>query len=57
MAGIYPNPSFAFLTYQLSGALWKASSKGSQLHFDTDADLRAFHPGFEDAVEAVPTYT
>ncbi|MBK35340.1 MAG: hypothetical protein CME26_07395 [Gemmatimonadetes bacterium] len=57
MAGIYPNPSFAFLTYQLSGALWKASRKGSQLHFDTDADLRAFHPGFEDAVEAFPTYT
>ncbi|MDZ7616639.1 MAG: hypothetical protein U1E05_06525, partial [Patescibacteria group bacterium] len=50
MAGVYPNPAFARVTYQLSSALWRASRNRAVVQLADldellgfDADFRAAH--------------
>jgi predicted dehydrogenase len=40
--GVYPNPPFARLTYQLSAALWRSSRGRTPLRFASAKDLLAF---------------
>lgn len=56
MQGIYPNPAFAYLTYQLSSLLWRASHDQAQIRIQDANALRAFEAGFEDAVPTFSTY-
>ena len=56
MRGIYPNPSFAYLTYQLSSVLWRASYDRASIQIPNANALRAFEAGFEDAVSTFSTY-
>ncbi len=56
MAGVYPNPSFARHTYQLSSAIWRASYDGEELVFPDAASLSAFDAGFAREVPRFPTY-
>jgi len=46
MEGIYPNPAFARVTYQLSGALWRASQDGSTVQLANLVELLDFDAGF-----------
>jgi hypothetical protein len=46
MAGLYPNPRFTHLTYQLSAALWRGAREPSGLRFDSAADLASWDAGF-----------
>ncbi len=48
MRGVYPNPDFALLTYQLSSALWRASYDREKIHLPDSSALRAFDAGFEE---------
>jgi hypothetical protein len=47
MRGVYPNPHFARLTYQLSSALWKSCATGQTIALTSAADLIAFDAGFD----------
>jgi hypothetical protein len=49
LGGVYPNPSFARYTYQLSGALWKSSREHRPLSFESATQLLAFDAGFAAA--------
>jgi predicted dehydrogenase len=46
MAGLYPNPRFTRMTYQLSAALWRSSRDRSELRFDSAADIESWDAGF-----------
>lgn len=46
MSGLYPNPRFARMTYQLSAALWRSARDRSELRFDSAADLECWDAGF-----------
>ena len=46
MEGIYPNPVFARITYQLSAALWRASRVRGRLDFAGLDDVLQFDAGF-----------
>jgi len=50
MEGIYPNPAFARITYQLSSALWRDSRSRSVLHFGDLEQLLKFDAGFRDTL-------
>ena len=54
--GLYPNPAFAQLTYQLSSALWKSSREGRTIALDSVDALRAFDAGFASAVTGFARY-
>jgi predicted dehydrogenase len=41
-SGVYPNPHFARLTYQLSAALWRGARDRAPLRFASAKDLLAF---------------
>ena len=56
MSGIYPNPPFARLTYQLSSLLWKSSWIGETIRLSSVDDVLAFDAGFARAVEEFPRY-
>jgi predicted dehydrogenase len=46
MAGLYPNPRFAHMTYQLSSALWRSSRERSELRFDSAAEIESWDAAF-----------
>ena len=54
--GLYPNPAFAQLTYQLSSALWKSSHERRAVALASAAELRAFDAGFAAAVDGLARY-
>ena len=57
MTGVFPNPGFARLTYQLSAALWRSSWEGGRLiAFAGEKDLLEFESGFADAKPQLPHY-
>jgi hypothetical protein len=56
MQGIYPNPAFARITYQLSSALWRASRDRSPLHLADLDDLLNFDAGFHETLPILPKY-
>ncbi len=47
MTGLFPNPDFALLTYQLSTALWRSCRDRTALSFRDAEDLEAWDGGFE----------
>jgi hypothetical protein len=56
MDGLYPNPAFARVTYQLSSVLWRSSHSGGPLHFASLDQLLAFDAGFREAVPTLAKY-
>ena len=46
MGGLFPNPRFARLTYQLSAALWRSCRDGSALSFRDAEGLESWDAGF-----------
>jgi len=56
MQGIYPNPAFARITYQLSSALWRASLGRSPVHLAGLDDLLNFDASFRETLPMLPKY-
>lgn len=56
MREVYPNPSFARVTYQLSSALWRSCRDRRELRFASLNDLLAFDAGFASARASFPIY-
>jgi hypothetical protein len=56
MRGIYPNPEFARLTYQLSGALWRSSWDNAKIEIASLEKLKTFDAGFAAAIQKMPRY-
>lgn len=56
MEGIYPNPAFARITYQLSSALWRASRDRAGLRFANLDALLGFDAGFRESLGKMPRY-
>jgi hypothetical protein len=52
MSGVYPNPRFARVTYQLSSVLWRASYDRQPLRLASLSELLAFEAGFREAIPA-----
>ena len=52
MHGLYPNPSFARLTYQLSGVLWRAGYDRGDIRLGSRAELESFVSGYGDTIRA-----
>jgi hypothetical protein len=50
MSGVYPNPRFARITYQLSSVLWRACYDRRPVRLGTLADLLEFDARFRQAV-------
>jgi len=42
MQGVYPNPAFARVTYQLSSAVWRSCHDDRDIRFTSLTDLLAF---------------
>jgi predicted dehydrogenase len=56
MEGIYPNPAFARITYQLSSALWRAGRSRARLRFANLDALLGFDAGFRETLPEMPRY-
>ena len=56
LEGIYPNPAFARITYQLSSALWRASRDRSGLRFANLDELLGFDAGYRESLGTMPRY-
>ena len=56
MRGLYPNPRFARLTYQLSSLLWKSCWSKETIHLSSFDDLVSFDAGFAAAAPDFPRY-
>ncbi len=56
MGGLFPNPGFARLTYQLSAALWRSCRDGSGISFRDATELESFDAGFAAEVARFPRY-
>ncbi|MEK6237016.1 MAG: hypothetical protein N2C14_20095 [Planctomycetales bacterium] len=54
--GVHPNPEFARLTYQLSGALWRSSQERGSVRLASMAELLGFDSGFAEARANLPRY-
>ncbi|HJP32639.1 MAG: hypothetical protein QF689_17305 [Candidatus Latescibacteria bacterium] len=52
----YPNPTFAHLTYGLSGLLWRSCHDDRPLSVSDADDLLAFDAGFAEAAASLPHY-
>lgn len=46
MSGVYPNPAFARITYQLSAALWRASHQREEVRLADEAALLGFDAAY-----------
>jgi predicted dehydrogenase len=57
LGGIYPNPRFAHITYQLSSALWKCSHSKTRLRFSSLGDLLSWDAGFAAAAVDLERYS
>ncbi len=56
MEGIYPHPTFARLTYQLSSVLWKSSWEKKPVVLASRQDLLDFDAGFAETRPQFGTY-
>jgi hypothetical protein len=56
MQGIYPNPSFARVTYQLSSVLWHSSWRQQSARLASLDDLLQFDAGFAEAQKQFARY-
>jgi len=56
MRGVYPNPTLAHLTYQLSGVLWKSCWTGEAIELSSFDELVSFDAGFAEAVSSFARY-
>jgi predicted dehydrogenase len=56
MSGIFPNPAFARVAYQLSSVLWRSCHDGTSIHLDSLDRLLAFDAGFRQAVPGLARY-
>ena len=56
MHGLYPNPPFAWMTYQLSSAIWKSSWDRREINLSSPNELRRFDAGFAATVDQFPRY-
>ena len=57
MSGVYPNPQFARLTYQLSCLLWNGCHTGETIRRDSVDELIAFDADFAEAARRFPRYS
>ena len=57
MSGVYPNPSFARLTYQLSCLLWNSCHTGETIRLSSVDELVAFDTGFAETARRFPRYS
>ena len=55
--GVYPNPRLAWLAFQLSGALWRASHEGQRIDLADLPALHAFDIGYRAAQPGLPRYS
>ncbi|MBM4088301.1 MAG: hypothetical protein FJ276_02560 [Planctomycetes bacterium] len=53
LSGVFPNPTFAHATFQLSSVLWRCCRTKRPIQLASSADLLAFDAGFR---EALPTF-
>jgi hypothetical protein len=56
MREIYPNPSFARVTYQLSSVLWHSSWRQQSARLASLRDLLQFDAGFAEAQKQFARY-
>jgi hypothetical protein len=56
MTGVYPNPSFARMTYQLSSVLWRSSYDGRQIRLRSAEELTDFDARFREEIPRLPRY-
>ncbi len=56
MAGVYPHPQFARLTYQLSSILWRSSWENNWIVLDSMQQLLDFDARFAEAMPQFATY-
>jgi hypothetical protein len=56
MHGIYPNPEFARVTYQISSLLWRSSWDRKRIDFASVEELISFDARFASAMANAPHY-
>lgn len=56
MHGVYPNPRFTRLTYQLSSVIWRSCWTGSPISIASHQDLVGFQAGFAATLAAFGRY-
>jgi hypothetical protein len=56
MEGIFPNPAFARVTYQLSSVLWRCCRDGRPIHLGNLDELLGFDADFRGAVATFKRY-
>jgi len=56
MSGLFPHPTFAHVTYQLSSMLWRSSWLGREIRVESPAELMAFDAGFRTCIPQFPRY-
>jgi predicted dehydrogenase len=56
LRGVYPNLRLAWLAFQLSGALWRASHEGRRIELADLSALHAFDSGYRAALPKLPRY-
>ncbi len=56
MRDVYPNPKFAHVTYQLSGALWRSCKDQREIRFTSLEDALGFDSGFAEELPSFPKY-
>jgi hypothetical protein len=54
--GVYPNPRFTRLTYQLSSVLWRSGQDRGPISLDSMDELVAFGAGFAETASRFPRY-
>jgi predicted dehydrogenase len=55
--GVYPNPRLAWLAFQLSGALWRASHEGRRIELANLSAVHSFDSGYRKARPGLPRYS
>jgi len=56
LQGLYPNPRLAWLAFQLSGALWRASHESRRIELADLAAIHSFDNGYRAALPKLPRY-
>ena len=56
MTGVYPNPTFARVAYQLASVLWRTCHEGVSIHLASLDELLAFDANFRQAIPGFPRY-
>ncbi|MCL4206848.1 MAG: hypothetical protein KJ000_30570 [Pirellulaceae bacterium] len=56
MTGVYPNPTFAHVAYQLASVLWRSCHAAATIHLPSLDGLLAFDANFRQAVPGFARY-